>query len=150
MAAMMQPEKEKPGLLARYTPIVHWLPHYNNAWLSGDIIAGLSVWALMVPQCLGFAAICGVPVQYGLYAAAIALIVYDLFLPTPDKLQRMRPKKSAGWMIMSLKKPMIRHLTSLIASCSMKARRWISFWNISPKKLVNISITMAGNYSSKF
>jgi MFS superfamily sulfate permease-like transporter len=42
MAAMMQPEKEKPGLLARYAPIVHWLPHYNNAWLSGDIIACLS------------------------------------------------------------------------------------------------------------
>ena len=47
--------------------------------MSGDIVAGLSVWALMVPQCLGFAAICGVPVQYGLYAAAIALIVYAFF-----------------------------------------------------------------------
>jgi high affinity sulfate transporter 1 len=79
MAAMMQQEKEKPGLLARYVPILHWLPHYNKAWLSGDIVAGLSVWALMVPQCLGFAAICGVPVQYGLYAAAIALIVYAFF-----------------------------------------------------------------------
>ena len=33
----------------------------------------------MVPKCLGFAAICGVPVQYGLYAAAIALIVYAFF-----------------------------------------------------------------------
>jgi hypothetical protein len=78
MTAMMQQEKEKPGLLARYVPILHWLPHYNKAWLSGDIVAGLSVWALMVPQCLGFAAICGVPVQYGLYAAAIALIVCQL------------------------------------------------------------------------
>ena len=76
---MMQPEKEKTNLLARYLPILHWLPHYNKAWLSGDIVAGLSVWALMVPQCLGFAAICGVPVQYGLYAAAIALIVYAIF-----------------------------------------------------------------------
>jgi high affinity sulfate transporter 1 len=75
----MQSEKNKPGLFARYMPILHWLPRYNKAWLSGDIIAGLSVWALMVPQCLGFAAICGVPVQYGLYAAAIALIVYAVF-----------------------------------------------------------------------
>ncbi len=60
-------------------PILHWLSHYIRAWLAGDIVAGLSVWALMVPQCLGFAAICGVPVQYGLYAAAIALIVYAFF-----------------------------------------------------------------------
>jgi len=75
----MQQAKKKPGLLSRYVPIFHWLPHYDKAWLSGDIVAGLSVWALMVPQCLGFAAICGVPVQYGLYAAAIALIVYAFF-----------------------------------------------------------------------
>ena len=75
----MQPESKGPGLIARYMPILHWLPRYNKAWLSGDIVAGLSVWALMVPQCLGFAAICGVPVQYGLYAAAIALIVYAFF-----------------------------------------------------------------------
>jgi SulP family sulfate permease len=79
IAAMMRPEKEKPSLLARYVPILHWLPQYNKAWLTGDVVAGLSVWALMVPQCLGFAAICGVPVHYGLYAAAIALIVYAFF-----------------------------------------------------------------------
>jgi high affinity sulfate transporter 1 len=79
MKAMLRQEKEKSGLSARFVPILHWLPHYNKAWLSGDIVAGLSVWALMVPQCLGFAAICGVPVQYGLYAAAISLIVYALF-----------------------------------------------------------------------
>ena len=69
----------EPGLLARYVPILHWLPRYNKAWLTGDMVAGLSVWALMVPQSLGFAAISGVPVQYGLYAAAIALIVYAVF-----------------------------------------------------------------------
>jgi high affinity sulfate transporter 1 len=79
MAVLTEREKEKPGLIARYVPILHWLPHYNKAWLTGDIIAGLSVWALMVPQSLGFAAISGVPVQYGLYAAAIALIVYAIF-----------------------------------------------------------------------
>jgi SulP family sulfate permease len=79
MAVMKQQDKEKPGLFARYVPILHWLPHYNKAWLTGDIVAGLSVWALMVPQSLGYAAISGVPVQYGLYAAAIALIVYAVF-----------------------------------------------------------------------
>jgi MFS superfamily sulfate permease-like transporter len=43
----MQKENKKTGSLARY----------NKAWLPGDIVAGLSVWALMVPQCLGFAAV---------------------------------------------------------------------------------------------
>ena len=75
----IQQAKEKHYSLARYLPILHWLPRYRKEWLAGDTVAGLSVWALMVPQCLGFAAICGVPVQYGLYAAAIALIVYAIF-----------------------------------------------------------------------
>lgn len=69
----------KPGGLARFMPIFGWLPKYNMAWLSGDIIAGLSVWALMVPQSLGYADISGVPVQYGLYGAALALLVFPLF-----------------------------------------------------------------------
>jgi SulP family sulfate permease len=79
MTIIPQQSQEKPGLLARYVPILHWLPRYNKAWLTGDVVAGLSVWALMVPQSLGYAAISGVPVQYGLYAAAIALIVYAIF-----------------------------------------------------------------------
>ena len=66
MAVMTQQDKEKPGLLARYVPILHWLPHCSKARLTGNIVAGLSVWALMVPQSLGYAAISGVPVQYGL------------------------------------------------------------------------------------
>ena len=65
--------------LTRFLPILGWLPRYNRAWFMGDIIAGLSVWALMVPQSLGYADISGVPVQYGLYAAAIALLVFPLF-----------------------------------------------------------------------
>ena len=69
----------KPGFIVRHLTILQWLPRYSKTWLTGDIIAGISVWALMVPQALGFAAISGVPVQYGLYAAAIALIVYALF-----------------------------------------------------------------------
>src|SRR5512141_2855195 len=69
----------KPNLLVRFLPILGWLPKYDKAWLVGDIIAGLSVWALMVPQSLGYASISGVPVQYGLYAAAIALLIFPLF-----------------------------------------------------------------------
>ena len=65
--------------ISRYLPILGWLPNYNKAWLMGDIIAAISVWALMVPQSLGYADINGVPVQYGLYAAAIALLVFPLF-----------------------------------------------------------------------
>lgn len=68
-----------PTGLARFLPIVSWLPNYQRSWLKGDLIAGLSVWALMVPASLGYATISGVPVQYGLYAAAAGLIAFAIF-----------------------------------------------------------------------
>src|SRR5881227_1316404 len=65
--------------LARYVPIIEWLPHYRRAWLKSDAVAGLSVWALLVPQSLAYATLAGVPVQYGLYTAFAALVAYPVF-----------------------------------------------------------------------
>ena len=70
---------EKTGFLARYIPILHWLPRYDRSWLSADLIAGVSVWALMVPQALGYASVAGVPAQNGLYAAFAGLLLYAIF-----------------------------------------------------------------------
>jgi MFS superfamily sulfate permease-like transporter len=61
------------GILRRYVPILRWLPTYDRRWLAGDAVAGLSVCALLVPQCLAYATIAGVPVQYGLYTAFIVI-----------------------------------------------------------------------------
>ena len=65
--------------LKQYLPILSWLPHYKAEWLRFDIIAALSVWALLVPQGIAYASIAGVPAQYGLYAALGALLGYALF-----------------------------------------------------------------------
>ena len=60
-------------------PIVAWLPGYDRRWLRGDLAAGIAVTALVVPKNLGYADIAGVPLQNGLYAAAVGGIVYALF-----------------------------------------------------------------------
>jgi MFS superfamily sulfate permease-like transporter len=69
----------EPGRLARYLPIVSWLPAYHWGWLKVDAVAAISVWALLVPQSLGYATLAGVPVQYGLYTAFAALVAYAIF-----------------------------------------------------------------------
>jgi len=69
----------KHGGLARYVPMVRWLPRYERRWLRGDLTAGIAVTALVVPKNLGYAGIAGVPLQNGLYAAAAGAIVYVLF-----------------------------------------------------------------------
>jgi high affinity sulfate transporter 1 len=59
--------------------MVQWAPHYDRRWLRPDLIAGLTVAALVVPKSLGYAGIAGVPIQHGLYAAAAGAILYAFF-----------------------------------------------------------------------
>ena len=59
-------------------PITEWLPNYQRAWLRADIMAGLAVWAMTVPQALAYAGIAGVPPVYGLYAIPLAMVAYAI------------------------------------------------------------------------
>ena len=49
---------------------------YQRGWLRGDVVAGLTVWAVLVPEALAYATIAGVSPVVGLYAAPGALIIY--------------------------------------------------------------------------
>ena len=68
----------------RRLPILTWLPRYSRARLRPDIVAGVVVAALAVPQSLGYASIAGVPVQVGLYAVPIALLLYAALGTSPQ------------------------------------------------------------------
>ena len=72
-------DEERTQGLKRYLPILFWLPRYKAEWLRFDVIAALSVWALLVPQGIAYSSIAGVPAQYGLYAALGSLLGYALF-----------------------------------------------------------------------
>ena len=60
-------------------PIAAQLRSYDRAWLRADLVAGVTVAALIVPKNLGYAGIAGIPLQNGLYAAAAGAIVYAVF-----------------------------------------------------------------------
>ncbi|KAJ3051298.1 hypothetical protein HK097_007728 [Rhizophlyctis rosea] len=65
-------------------PIAHWLPNYNRDWFWGDLIAGLTVGVVVVPQALAYAKLASLPVQYGLYTSFIGVILYCLFATSKD------------------------------------------------------------------
>jgi high affinity sulfate transporter 1 len=52
---------------------------YHREWLTKDLIAGLTVWAVLVPESLAYATIAGVSPVIGLYAAPAALVLYAAF-----------------------------------------------------------------------
>jgi SulP family sulfate permease len=79
MSIQSQSTTAEPRGIARILPILQWAPQYERPWLRPDLIAGLTVAALVVPKSLGYAGIAGVPIQHGLYAAAAGAILYALF-----------------------------------------------------------------------
>ena len=67
------------SVLARHVPLVGWIRGYQwGTWLKLDIIAAVSVAALLVPESLGYAGVAGLPPEVGLYAAPLALLGYAL------------------------------------------------------------------------
>jgi MFS superfamily sulfate permease-like transporter len=46
--------KPKPSSLARFVPILGRLPAYQTAWLAADIVAGLTLWGLVVPEAMAY------------------------------------------------------------------------------------------------
>jgi SulP family sulfate permease len=49
------------SIAQRLLPVFSWLPLYRRGWLLPDILAGLAVWAVMVPEGMAYAGIVGVP-----------------------------------------------------------------------------------------
>jgi len=67
------------GFAARkLLPILDWIPAYRREWLLPDVLAGVALWAVMVPEGMAYAGIVGVPPIMGLYTIVPALFAYAL------------------------------------------------------------------------
>jgi sulfate permease, SulP family len=62
----------------RHDLVASWLPGYRRDWLVPDVLAGLIVWSVVVPQACAYAQIAGLPPSAGLAAAPGALVAYAL------------------------------------------------------------------------
>ncbi len=65
-------------LLSRYLPAVGWLRTYRRKWLRADILGGITVWAVLIPEAMAYAGIAGVPPLMGLYTVPLPLFFYAL------------------------------------------------------------------------
>ncbi|MEZ6093352.1 MAG: sulfate permease [Pirellulaceae bacterium] len=67
------------GIKVRFVPLVNTLRNYRRENIAGDVIAGLIVTIMLVPQAMAYAMLAGLPPQVGLYASILPLILYALF-----------------------------------------------------------------------
>jgi sulfate permease, SulP family len=68
----------KSDALNRVLPILGWLPRYEPDWLAGDVIAGLTLWGILVPEAIAYAAMAGASLEAGLYTLLGSLVVYAI------------------------------------------------------------------------
>jgi len=59
-------------------PFLDWLVNYEKRDLPGDLMAGIIVAIMLVPQGMAYALLAGLPPQVGLYASIVPLFIYGL------------------------------------------------------------------------
>ncbi|KAL2267027.1 hypothetical protein VTJ83DRAFT_4304 [Remersonia thermophila] len=77
-----------PGGILRYLrslfPFLNWIFHYNLSWLLGDVIAGVTVGFIVVPQGMAYALLAKLTPEYGLYTSFIGFTLYWAFATSKD------------------------------------------------------------------
>ena len=102
--------------ISRFIPIIDWLPGCSWKTARRDVVAGIAVAGLLIPEGMAYAGIAGVPPQVGLYAAMLGMFVYAIF-GTSRQLAVTSTSSSAA-MLAALVAPMASAILSGIwCSC---------------------------------
>jgi high affinity sulfate transporter 1 len=100
-------QKQASPLLTRieqWSPGLRTLRTYNKAWLPRDLVAGLVLTALLVPQGMAYAELAGLPAITGLYTTIACLVAYAIFGPSPFLI--LGPDSALGAMIAAVILPL--------------------------------------------
>ncbi|HEY5860101.1 MAG TPA: SulP family inorganic anion transporter, partial [Actinomycetota bacterium] len=81
------------------------LATYRRDWLTKDVVAGLVLTALLVPQGMAYAELAGLPAITGLYTSILCLLGYAMF--GPSKILVLGPDSSLGPMIAATLAPLL-------------------------------------------
>lgn len=65
--------------IKQFLPFLEWLPNYRKGDLIADLMAGITVAVLLIPQGMAYALLAGLPPVYGLFAGVVPLLLYAFF-----------------------------------------------------------------------
>jgi sulfate permease, SulP family len=69
----------RPSGLARFVSLFGSIRPYDRSWLSRDVVAGVTLAALAIPEVMGYTKIAGTPVITGLYTILLPVLVFAVF-----------------------------------------------------------------------
>ena len=97
--------EHRPSGLARYAPGLAQLRRYDRSWLRADLVAGLVLAAILVPQGMAYAQLAGLPAVTGLYTTVACLVGYAVF--GPSRLLVLGPDSSVSPLIFAAIVPIL-------------------------------------------
>ncbi|MGI5452084.1 SulP family inorganic anion transporter [Streptomyces sp. CA-249302] len=89
----------------RTVPGIAWLSGYRRSWLRGDLLAGVTVAAYLVPQVMAYAGVAGLSPVAGLWAILPALALYALF--GSSRLLSVGPESTTALMTATVVGPLV-------------------------------------------
>jgi high affinity sulfate transporter 1 len=105
MTALTGKPNSRHGDVRAYVPGLAALKSYQRAWLPKDVVAGLVLSALLVPQGMAYAELAGLPPITGLYTSILCLVGYAVF--GPSRVLVLGPDSSLGPMIAATIAPLM-------------------------------------------
>lgn len=96
---------EQPSRLVARAPVFAMVRNYRRPWLVKDVVAGLVLSALLVPQGMAYAELAGLPAITGLYTSILCLLGYAIF--GPSRVLVLGPDSSLGPMIAATLAPLL-------------------------------------------
>ena len=99
------PAPDPPAGVSRWIPGLHAVATYQARWLPRDLVAGLVLTTLLVPQGMAYAELAGLPAITGLYTTIFCLLGYAVF--GPSRILVLGPDSSLGPMIAAVIIPIV-------------------------------------------
>ncbi|KAH8676738.1 putative sulfate permease 2 [Tricladium varicosporioides] len=65
-------------------PFLAWIGSYNLQWLAGDLVAGITIGAVVVPQGMAYAVLANLSPEFGLYTSFMGVLIYWFFATSKD------------------------------------------------------------------
>src|SRR3954462_4213023 len=104
MSSARSPASSREGL-DRWVPGVALLRRYQRGWLRSDLVAGVVLAAILVPQGMAYAELAGLPAVNGLYTTVACLVGYAVM--GPSKILVLGPDSSLGPLIFAAITPLV-------------------------------------------
>lgn len=77
-------KKDAVAYVRRLFPFINWIGFYNSQWLIGDLVAGITVGAVVVPQGMAYALLANLAPEFGLYSSFMGVMIYWFFATSKD------------------------------------------------------------------